>query len=101
MSLLGYLRIVRDRWRVALAVLLVVLALVGVWTATAPRSYTARSAVAISVDVAGAPRDLRRGFAYANGVSRISVGLATSPVVLDPVIRRLGLPPRPPSWPPG
>jgi succinoglycan biosynthesis transport protein ExoP len=91
LSLLAYLRVVRSRWLVALTVLALTLSVIGGWTLLTPRTYTARAAVVVSVNLPGGSNSLKKSYDYATGLARLAVGLANSPVVLDPVINRLGL----------
>ena len=97
MNLSEYLGVLRDRWKIIVAITLLATAAAGVVTYTMTPRYDARA----QVFVAFQPTDpsstsgLVSGATYTQNQITSYVDLATSPMVLDPVIQELGLPTTP------
>ncbi|HET9657911.1 MAG TPA: Wzz/FepE/Etk N-terminal domain-containing protein [Kineosporiaceae bacterium] len=92
MELRDYLRILRLRWRSVVSSTVLALAAALVYSLAAPPVYVAQSTVFLSVSVGQASGQLSRGFAYAQSLAVLYSRVASEPVVLDPVIKDLGLP---------
>lgn len=91
MELRDYLRILRLRWRIVVASTLLVVVAALTYSLTAPAVYVARSTVFLSVSVGQSSGQLSRGFAYAQNLAVLYSRVASEPVVLDRVIKDLGL----------
>jgi succinoglycan biosynthesis transport protein ExoP len=63
----------------------------GVLSKTAERVYSASASLFVSIDAGGSPSDLVQGSTYAQNQISSFAELASMPVVLEPVIDRLGL----------
>jgi polysaccharide biosynthesis transport protein len=86
-----YLAVLRIRWIIIVACLGIALVAVGVLVLRAPRIYSAKSTVFLSVSVGQSTADLSRGFAYAQGLVNSYAQVVTQPTTLLPVITSLGL----------
>ena len=92
MELADYVRLIRKYWRSVAAVTMAGLAVaVGLSLWTTP-SFTAEASVFVSVDSGSSASDLQQGSTYAENQVKSFAQIATMPAVLDPLIRRLGLP---------
>lgn len=91
MELRDYLAILRARWLIVLATTALALVGAGVYLAEATPIYRAKASVFFSVAIGQSSGDLSRGFAYAQSLASTYAEVATQPVVLDPVIKDLGL----------
>jgi capsular exopolysaccharide synthesis family protein len=91
MELSDYIRVLRKNW-----LLIMMLALLGLGTATTyslTRSpiFESSSTVFVSTQAGSTAADLQQGSSFAQARINTYVGLATTPVVLEPVIADLGL----------
>lgn len=91
MDLTQYLRVVRRRWRTILATFLATLAVTALLTAVADRQYRATAQLYVSTVSADNPADLAQGSNYTQRQVATYTDIVTAPLVLDPVLERLGL----------
>ena len=91
MELRDYLEILRRRWLGATAVALVVLAAASALTLLATPKFTATTRLFFAVQGSESVTDLAQGSTFAEKQMTSYAQVATSPLVLDPVIRDLGL----------
>lgn len=91
MELQQYLRILRRYWRSVLATFFVVLALAAGFTLLQRPTYTADSSIFLTVDSGSTAGELSNGAAYAERTVTSYVQVATTAMVLQPVIDELGL----------
>lgn len=82
---------IRRRWPWFLAGLMVVLAIVGAFSAVAPKKYTAQASDFFTVNSGGGDADMYQGSIFVSSQMASYRSLAVSPVVLDPVIKKLQL----------
>lgn len=81
----------RRYWRSILTVFAAVLALTAMLTLLMPPRYTATSSVFLNVSGASTASELNQGGSYIERQVASYATVATQPVVLDPVIKKLGL----------
>lgn len=86
-----YLMIMRERWGSALLAALVVLAAVVGYTLMRPPAYEATNRVFVQTDAGGSATDLSSGVNFASQQIISYADLATTPLVLEPVIEELKL----------
>lgn len=91
MEMREYLLAWRKHWRSALVVVLVAGAVAGVAVGLQERVYTARSQVYVSVRTGGTTTDLLQGSNFTQRQVKSYTDLVRTPLVLDPVVDRLGL----------
>ena len=92
MELLDYLRVLGKYWISVVALALVgMAAAAGASMLTTP-TFTASTSIFFTVQTGGTAGELNQGSAYAASQVKSYAELATTPIVLDPVIERLGLP---------
>ena len=91
MELSEYWAAVRKYWRSVLASIIGGVLLAGIVSMLMQPTYTASTSVYVSVQNGSTASDLLQGQAYAQGQVKSFVRMATMPVVLDPVIAKLGL----------
>jgi polysaccharide biosynthesis transport protein len=91
MELREYLEILRRRWLSVLVVALSTLAAVSLITLALPRTYTATTRLFFAV-ASESVSDLAQGSTFAEKQMSSYAEVATSPVVLEPVIEQLSLP---------
>lgn len=91
MELREYLTVLRAYWRSIAAVTLVAIIAAGVMSLLTPPTYTSNAALFVSVNGAGSASDLVQGTTFTQKQVESYVEVATSPLVLQPVIDRLGL----------
>ena len=91
MELKDYIRIIRKRWRVILAAMLVVLAGAAAATALSPRIYEARTELFVSTSGGVDTGALLQGSNFTQQRVKSYADVLTTPKVLDPVIATLGL----------
>jgi len=90
-ELRDFLHVIRIHW-VAIAVLTVLGA--GAWSGVAaaqPAQYSAQSTVLVATSSAGSVSDLNQGSTFAERQAQTYAEVARSPLVLEPVIQKLGL----------
>lgn len=91
MELHDYLRVIRKRWRTIATLILTVLAVAAVVTMTSPKVYEARTQLFVSTSSGGDATDLLQGNTFTQQRVKSYADLITTPEVLDPVIKDLGL----------
>ena len=90
MALREYFEILRQRWLSILLIALTVLALTSLITLVMPKSYTATTRLFFAV-AGNSVADLADGSNFAEKQMSSYAEVATTPIVLDPVISGLGL----------
>jgi len=90
-ELRDYLEILRRRWMSATVVALAVLAASAVLTLLTTPTYTATTRLFFAVQGSESVTDLAQGSTFAEKQMTSYAEVATSPLVLDPVISELGL----------
>jgi capsular polysaccharide biosynthesis protein/Mrp family chromosome partitioning ATPase len=91
MELRDYLAILWLRWRTVASCVVVVMLLALTYSVMATPMYIARASVFFSVSVDQTSGQLSRGFAYTQNLASLYSRVATQPVVMDRVIKDLGL----------
>lgn len=91
MELQQYLRILQRYWRSVVASVFLCLALAAGLTLLQKPTYQATSSIFISVDSGGTAGELSQGATYAERTVTSYVTVATTAMVLQPVIDELGL----------
>lgn len=91
MELQQYLRIVRLYWRSAIATLLLCVVVAAAVTLAQKPVYTASSVLFLAVESGDSAGELSQGATYAERQVKSFVSVATTTVVLQPVIDELGL----------
>ncbi len=94
---MGYYRVVRTRWRAIAAVTLLMVALVALvalaalLTLWSPKTYQARTQLFVSTSGGQDSTQLLQGNTFTQQRVKSYADLITTPKVLDPVIKDLGL----------
>lgn len=91
MDLRDYWEILRRRWISGSVVLLLVVAAACVLTITATPKYTATTRIFFAVQGTDTATELAQGSTFAQQQMASYAQVATTPLVLDPVIKQLGL----------
>ncbi len=91
MELKDYIRIIRKRWRIIMAAMLVVLAGAAAATALSPRIYEAQTRLFVSTSGGVDTGALLQGSNFTQQRVKSYADVITTPKVLDPVIASLGL----------
>ncbi|NLE96915.1 MAG: chromosome partitioning protein, partial [Propionibacterium sp.] len=91
MELQQYLQIVRRYWRSTLATVFLCIAVAAGVTLVQSPTYTASSSIFLTVEAGGSAGELSQGATYAERQVSSFVAVATTAMVLDPVIDELGL----------
>ena len=91
MELQQYLRVVRRYWRSAIATLLLCVVVAAAVTLAQKPTYTASSALFVAVESGDSAGELSQGATYAERQVTSFVSVATTTVVLQPVIDELSL----------
>lgn len=91
MELQQYLIIVRERWRSAVITAVIVLAAVAGYTLLQTPTYQATTRLFVQTQAGSSVQDLNSGASFASQQITSYADLATSPLVLQPVIDQLGL----------
>ena len=91
MELKDYIRVIRKRWRIIMAAMLVVLAGAALATALSPKVYEAQTQLFISTSGGNDSGALLQGSNFTQQRVKSYADIMTSPKVLDPVIEKLGL----------
>jgi capsular exopolysaccharide synthesis family protein len=86
-----YLRVIRKRWRAIAAAVLAVLAIAAVLTLTSAKVYEARTQLFVSTSNGSDASDLVQGNTFTQQRVKSYADLITTPEVLSPVIKDLGL----------
>jgi capsular exopolysaccharide synthesis family protein len=87
-----YYRVVRKRWRAIAAVTLLMVALAALLTLWSPKTYQARTQLFVSTSGGQDSTQLLQGNTFTQQRVKSYSDLITTPTVLDPVIKDLGLP---------
>ena len=91
MELKDYIRIIRKRWRVIVAAMLVVLAGAALATALSPKVYEAQTRLFVSTSGGNDSGALLSGSSFTQQRVKSYADVITTPKVLDPVIQTLKL----------
>ena len=91
MELKDYIRIIRKRWRIIIAAMLVVLAGAALATALSPKVYEAQTQLFVSTSGGNDSGALLQGSNFTQQRVKSYADVITTPKVLDPVIAKLGL----------
>lgn len=91
MELIHYWRALRDNWWRVMAGLIAGLVVAGIVTLLAPKTYTADTQLMFTVSNSSTVDELNSAASYVKDQMPTYQGLATAPIVLDPVIARAGL----------
>lgn len=91
MELADYLQILRKYWISVVAMVIGAIAAAAIASMLMTPVYTAASSIFFTVQSGGTAGELNQGSVYAASQVKSYAELATTPVVLDPVISRLGL----------
>lgn len=91
MELKDYIRIVRKRWRIIVAVMLVVVAGAALATVLSPKVYEAQTRLFVSTSGGSDTGALYAGSNFTQQRVKSYADVITTPKVLDPVIATLGL----------
>ena len=90
-ELKGYIRVIRKRWRIIVAAMLVVLAGAALVTVLSPKVYEAQTQLFVSTSGGSNSSDLLSGSNFTQQRVLSYADVITTPNVLDPVIKTLGL----------
>ena len=91
MELSDYIRILRKNWLVIVVLTLLGLGAAAGYSLTRTPIYESASTVFVSTQSGNTAQELQQGSVFAQARINTYVGLATTPVVLNPVIADLGL----------
>ncbi|PVE58837.1 YveK family protein, partial [Microbacterium testaceum] len=91
MELSDYIRILRKNWLVLIVLTALGLAAATAYTLARTPIYESSSTVFVSTQAGGTAAELQQGSTFTQARINTYVGLATAPIVLDPVIADLGL----------
>jgi capsular exopolysaccharide synthesis family protein len=91
MELSDYIRILRKNWLVVLLLTVLGLGAATAFTLTRTPVFESSSTVFVSTQAGGTAAELQQGSTFTQARINTYVGLATAPVVLDPVIAGLDL----------
>ena len=91
MELKDYFRVIRKRWQIIVAVILVVVAGAALATALSPRVYEATTRLFVSTSGSSDSNALLSGSNFTQQRVKSYADVITTPNVLDPVIATLGL----------
>lgn len=91
MELTDYLRVLRKYWISILLVTVGGIAVAGAASMLIKPVYTASASIFFTVHTTGTAGELNQGSTYAANQVKSYAQLTTTPIVLDPVISRLGL----------
>jgi len=90
-ELKDYIRVIRKRWRIIMAAMLVVLAGAALATTLSPKVYEAQTQLFVSTSGGNDSGALLQGSNFTQQRVKSYADIMTSPKVLDPVIEKLGL----------
>ncbi len=91
MELKDYIRVIRKRWRVIVAVMLLVVAGAATATALSPKVYEAQVTLFVSTSGGNDTSALLQGSSFTQQRVKSYADVITTPKVLDPVIQNLKL----------
>lgn len=86
-----YFRILRKNWLLLICTTLIGLSLAAGYTLTRTPVYESVSTIFVSTQAASSAAELQQGSSFTQARINTYVGLASTPVVLEPVITELGL----------
>lgn len=86
-----YIRVARKRWRVIVASVVLTLLLAGIATLLTPARYESNTQVFVSTSGVTTAADLAAGTTFSQKQVKTYADLANTPMILDLVIRTLGL----------
>lgn len=92
MELSDYLRILRKNWLILIALTLLGLATMGGYTLSRTPVYESSSIIFVSTQAGNTAAELQQGSTFTQARINTYVGLATTPLVLSPVIADLDIP---------
>jgi len=90
-ELKDYIRVIRKRWQIIVAVMLVVVAAAALATALSPKVYQAQTTLFVSTSGGSDTNSLQAGSNFTQQRVKSYADVITTPKVLDPVIRSLRL----------
>jgi len=90
-ELKDYIRVIRKRWRIIVAVMLVVVAGAALATSLSPKVYEAQTRLFVSTAAGGDTNALMAGSNFTQQRVKSYADVITTPNVLDPVISSLGI----------
>ncbi len=91
MELSEYIRILRKNWLVIVLLTFLGLGAAVGFTATRTPIYESSSTIFVSTQAGSSATELQQGSSFAQARINTYVGLVSTPIVLEPVISRLGL----------
>lgn len=91
MELQDYVRVIRKRWRIILATIVLAVAAGVGYTLLTPPVYQSTAQLFVSTSSAASPADLAAGKTFTQSQVKTYADLVTTPRVLDPVIAKLSL----------
>lgn len=91
MELREYVLVLQRYWRTVVAVVLIVVALTALATALTPREYRGHTQMYVSTSGGDSVSDLAQGGTFTQRQVATYADLATTPIVLEPVIDELAL----------
>lgn len=91
MELRDYVGVLRRRWRTIAIIVALVLAVATAATLVQTPKYTATTRIFFGVEGTGSAAEMAQGSSFAERQMTSYAEVATSPLVLDPVIKTLGL----------
>jgi succinoglycan biosynthesis transport protein ExoP len=91
LELKDYIRVIRKRWQIITTVMLVVLGCAALATTLSPKVYEAQTRLFVSTSGGGDSNALLSGSSFTQQRVKSYADVITTPNVLDPVIKTLGL----------
>ena len=91
MDLQDYLRVVRKRWRIIVGVTCLTVLAAAALTILTPRTYQSTAQLFISTANSETTAELAQGSTFTQKQMKTYAQVVTSPKVLDPVRKRLGV----------
>lgn len=91
MELTDYIRILRKNWVIIVVATLVGIGIAAVWSLTRTPEYEASSTVFVSTQSSGSIQELQQGSTFTQARVQTYAQLATTPIVMNPVIAELEL----------
>ncbi len=91
MELSDYIRVLRKNWLIIVVATLVGLGAAAGYSLTRTPLYESQASVVVSTQSSGSVQEITQGSTFTQQRVATYVNVATTPLVLDPVIRDLGL----------
>ncbi len=91
MELSDYIRVLRKNWIVIVTLTLVGLSATAAYTLTRTPIFESSSTIFVSTQAGGTAAELQQGSSFTQARINTYVGLVRTPIVLEPVIRDLGV----------